>query len=328
MTMAVGGLVEDPAISYSLVETGGVSCVLSLPPLPSQLMLDPVVEMINDTILLCSLDYDLYRAGSESSAECWTLQLARRPRVWVPAEPPPRTLFLPTFTSHESKIYMFGGSQVSQRLHQQLVITIIDQELLPPDQFSLMSGTRTVQVYDVTTNSWSLPPSQLPAPLFEGCAVSTHLGIVIIGDFEAGQPNAYISRGDQWNKLPVSNYAHTNPGCSMVTIRNQTGILVISGVWAELLRLEDEKWIILPQPKIKRFRELKPTVGTSLGQIVVVGGVDRDTGEVSNVIEVWDEEAGDWSLSGGVINNRRTRQTEISVPVRYMDSCDILTEKI
>ena len=202
------------------------------------------------------------------------------------------------------------------------------QELLPADQFSQMTGSRTVQVFDARTRSWSLHPSLLPAPLFEGCAVTTQRGIVIIGDFEAGQPNAYISREDQWHRLPVSNYAHTNPACSVVTINNQTGVLVISGLYAELLRLEDEKWIVLPQPKIRRFKELKPTVGTSLGEVVVVGGVDRDTGEVSNVIEVWDDEAEDWVLSESVMDNRRTRQTDISVPVRYMDRCDILTEKI
>lgn len=189
----------------------------------------------------------------------------------------------------------------------------------------MMSGTRTVQVYDAETNSWSVSPVQLPAPLFEGCAVSTTFGIVVIGDFEAGRPNAYILREGEWNHLPVSNYAHTNPGCSLVTINNHTGILVISGIWAEFLRLEDKEWIILPQPKIRRFSDLKPTVGTSLGRIVVVGGVDRDTGEVSDVIEVWDEEAADWRLSGRVMDSRRTRQTEIAVPVRYLDSCDLLT---
>ena len=112
MTMAVGGLVEDLALSYSLVETGTVSCVLNLPPLPSGVVLDPLVEMINDTILLCSIDYDSYRGGGEPSTQCWTVKLSRRPRVWVPAQSPLKTLFLPTFTSHQSKVYMFGGSEV------------------------------------------------------------------------------------------------------------------------------------------------------------------------------------------------------------------------
>ena len=314
MTVAVGGLLENPENSYSLVEVEtDTQCVLSLPPLPQRLMLDPLVCLVAETILLCSSDYDTYRANHHRHTQCWRLNLTRRPRVWVSVQSPLISLFLPTFTSHGSKIYMLGGSE----------------DLLAGSEMSLMSGTRTVQTYDMRTNTWDLPTAQLPAPLFEGCAVSTSQGIVIIGDFEAGLPNAYISQqgeaeGEaQWRPLPVSNYAHTNPGCSVVTITNITGVLVISGLRAELLRLEDNKWIKLPQLKIRRFSELRPTVGTSLGRVVVVGGVDRDTGQVSDVIEVWDEEERDWVVSRQVMDNRRTRQTELAVPVRYMDSCNL-----
>ena len=311
VTVAVGGLLENPAVSYSLVETDtDTQCVLSLPPLPQRLMLDPLVSLVNETILLCSADYDSYRAKHHKLTQCWRLNLSRRPRVWVSVQSPLRSLFLSTLTSHGSKVYMLGGSE----------------ELLAGSEMSLMSGTRTVQTYDIVTNTWDLPPAQLPAPLFEGCAVSTSRGIVLIGDFEAGLPNAYISQGegeDQWRPLPVSNFAHTNPGCSVVTITNVTGVLVISGLRAELLRLEDNKWIKLPQLKIRRFSDLRPTVGTSLGRVVVVGGVDRDTGQVSDVIEVWDEEEQDWVVSRQVMDNRRTRQTELAVPVRYMDSCNL-----
>ena len=310
VTVAVGGLLENPAVSYSLVEVEpDTECVLSLPPLPQRLMLDPLVSLIKETILLCSADYESYRARQHKLTQCWRLNLSRRPRVWVSVRSPLRSLFLPTFTSHGSKIFMMGGSE----------------ELLAGSEMSLMSGTRTVQTYDPLTNTWHLPPAQLPAPLFEGCAVSTSRGIVVIGDFEAGLPNAYISQGSeaQWRPLPVSNYAHTNPACSVVTINNITGVLVVSGLRAELLQLEDSKWINLPQLKIRRFSELRPTVGTSLGRVVVVGGVDRDTGQVSDVIEVWDEKERDWVVSHQVMDNRRTRQTELAVPVRYMDSCNV-----
>ena len=314
MTVAVGGLLENPALSYSLVEAEpDTECVLSLPPLPQRLMLDPLVSLVNETILLCSADYESYRANNNHKhTQCWRLNLGRRPRVWVSVQSPLRSLFLPTFTSHGSKIFMLGGSE----------------ELLAGSEMSLMSGTKTVQTYDVLTNTWHLPPAQLPAPLFEGCAVSTSQGLVVIGDFEAGLPNAYISQeGEaQWRSLPVSNFAHTNPACSLVTINNLTGVLVISGLRAELLRLEDNIWIKLPQLKIRRFSELRPTVGTSLGRVVVVGGVDRDTGQVSDVIEVWDEEARDWVVSRQVMDNRRTRQTELLLPVRYFDSCVIKEE--
>ena len=57
--MAVGGLLENPALSYSLVEAEpDTECVLSLPPLPQRLMLDPLVSLVNETILLCSADYE------------------------------------------------------------------------------------------------------------------------------------------------------------------------------------------------------------------------------------------------------------------------------
>ena len=110
VTVLVGGLVEEPHTDYSLVETEETDCVLSLPALPSHLMLEPVVGRVNDTLLLCSTDYHMY------TTHCWTLRLARRPRVWLPVASPVQSLFLPTFTSHESQIYMFGGSEVRDML--------------------------------------------------------------------------------------------------------------------------------------------------------------------------------------------------------------------
>ena len=130
VTVAVGGLLEDPAVSYSLVEVEPhTQCVLSLPPLPQRLMLDPLVSLIQETILLCSADYESYRASHHKLTQCWRLNLSRRPRVWVSVRSPLRSLFLPTFTSHGSKIFMMGGSE----------------ELLARSEMSLMSGTRTVQ---------------------------------------------------------------------------------------------------------------------------------------------------------------------------------------
>ena len=116
VTVLVGGLVEEPHTDYSLVETEETDCVLSLPALPSHLMLEPVVGRVNDTLLLCSTDYHLYTTISQVNTQCWTLRLARRPRVWLPVASPVQSLFLPTFTSHESQIYMFGGSEVRDML--------------------------------------------------------------------------------------------------------------------------------------------------------------------------------------------------------------------
>ena len=72
VTVAVGGLLENPATAYSLVEVDtDTQCVLSLPPLPQVLMLDPLVSLINSTILLCSADYDSYRATNTKKSLSW-----------------------------------------------------------------------------------------------------------------------------------------------------------------------------------------------------------------------------------------------------------------
>ena len=52
------------------------------------------------------------------------------------------------------------------------------------------------------------------------------------------------------------------------------------------------------------------------------GEVREVTAEVAK--KAWDEDAGDWVVSHHVIDNRRTRQTEIALPIRYMDRCKLL----
>ena len=71
VTVLVGGLVEEPHTDYSLVETEETDCVLSLPALPSQLVLEPVVGRVNDTLLLCSTDYHGSRPGPCPAAPAW-----------------------------------------------------------------------------------------------------------------------------------------------------------------------------------------------------------------------------------------------------------------
>ena len=69
--------------------------------------------------------------------------------------------------------------------------------------------------------TWEYGPD-LPAPLYEGCAVGTHLGLVVIGEFEdqAGT-NSYILKDTVWSALPKSNYEHVNPGCGLGRIGNR-----------------------------------------------------------------------------------------------------------
>ena len=152
--------------------------------------------------------------------------------------------------------------------------------------------------------------------------MGTAVGVLVVGDFEAGLPNAYLLSGSTWAPLPLSNYAHTSPGCALVTVRNRTGVLVISGSFVEIFYLSERQWVKLPSPAVKRQRDIKPTVGMSRGgQVVIAGGFDLERGEVSDVIEVLEEEEGRWTISDNRLAGKRLRQADIVLPVKYAHNC-------
>ena len=187
-----------------------------------------------------------------------------------------------------------------------------------------MSGTDTVQEYWPDSDSWSVSNIALPAPLFEGCAVSTKAGLVVIGDFEAGQHNGYILvAGQSWQPLPLTLFHHSAPACAAVRLAGQPGVLVLSGQRVEFLQLAARRWEALPGPVVRRSREVRPSLGVSLGRVVLAGGLDLDTGEPSSALEVWDEAGQEWGVDSS-LPGARLRQTDISLPLQFLDNCDII----
>ena len=96
---------------------------------------------------------------------------------------------------------------------------------------------------------------------------------------------------------------------------------MISGSFVEFFSLWDNKWIKLPKTKVKRKRDIRPTVGMSHGQIVISGGFDMDSGEVSDIIEVWDGEEGTWRVASKRVKGNRIRQADVSLPEQYAYNC-------
>ena len=300
VTVMVGGSTEDSDDSYSLVDPSH-SCSISLDPLPVHNMWDPIVAVVQDQMVACYIDYEHYITWGTKKSLCWQLRVDTRSR-WTPVPSPPQGMFLTTSAVVGEKLLVIGGS------------------LQYTYDIKNMSGTTLVQEYDIRSRTWA-EGTRLPAPLFEGCAVETLLGVIVIGDFEAGNPNAYILDRSKWKPLPLSNYAHTNPGCALVTINRKSGVLVISGSFVEFFSLWDNKWIKLPGTKVKRKRDIRPTVGMSHGQIVITGGFDMDSGEVSDIIEVWDGEEWMWRVASKRVKGNRIRQGDVSLPKQYAYNC-------
>lgn len=195
------------------------------------------------------------------------------------------------------------------------------RELLPQHHFHLMSGSKSVQKFNVATRTWS-KGVDLPAPLFEGCAVSTPLGLVVIGDFEEGEPNGYIlADNGVWSPLALTHFTHTNPACSMTS--NNQGIILVTGNYVEMLSLSSLQWSVLPKPNIDRSPEVRPTLGVSFGALLLTGGLDLGSGELSDVIETWDDHLMEWRLSSIKVKNPTIRHSSVAVSIHLMDYCDI-----
>ena len=271
-------------------------------------MVDPVVGIVQDKLLVCYIDHDCFRQFLDNKTKCWMINLSKRKRrLWKQVSPPQQSMFLPTSVSFNSEIWIIGGSH----------------RLLPPELYNEMSGTNIIQKFNVDTLTWSRGPD-LPAPLFEGCAVATGSGLVVIGWFETGDTNTYIyDRSKSWRPLSHSHYSHTSPGCTLATVNSVTGVMVITGNQVEMLDLDNNVWVKLPQPNIDRASERRPTVGISFGRLMIAGGVDMSNVDVSDVIEEWDDIAHQWVLTSTRVKNPTLRQGQVAIPIKFMDFCDI-----
>ena len=274
----------------------------------SSYMLEPVVGIVNDKLLVCYIDHDCYRQFLDNRTKCWMLNLSKRKRrLWKQVPTPHHSMFLPSSASYNSEVWMIGGSP----------------RLLPPELYNDMSGTKIIQKFNVDTLTWSRGPD-LPAPLFEGCSVATESGLVVIGWFETGDTNTYIyDKSKRWRPLPKSHYSHTSPGCTLATVNNVTGVLIITGNDVEILDLDNRLWTKLPSPKIDRAPERRPTVGVSFGRLIIAGGVDMRNVDVSDVIEMWDDNTHQWVVTSTRVKNPTLRQGQVAMPIKFMDFCDI-----
>ena len=88
--------------------------------------------------------------------------------------------------------------------------------------------------------------------------------------------------------------------------------------------MADKQWYILPEPNINRAPEVKPTLGVSFGKLLLSGGVDLASGDISDVIEEWDNNKQEWRLSSVRVGLPAIRHGNVMIPVRFMDYCDIL----
>ena len=181
-----------------------------------------------------------------------------------------------------------------------------------------MNGTRHVQEYDVVTGGWS-SGVPLPFPLFEGCAVNTESGIVVLGDFEGGPFTAYILVDEEWHPLPPSTFYHANPACAQVTLHRENVLIALSGQNIKYFSFLQNKWIKMKPPDVKRSKNKPPTVGMSFGSIVISGGVENL--EVSDKMEIWEESAGVWKTVEERKNLGRKDQTGVSMASNYL-LCD------
>ena len=171
------------------------------------------------------------------------------------------------------------------------------------------------------TGGWS-SGVPLPFPLFEGCAVNTDSGIVVLGDFEGGPFNAYILVDEQWHPLPPSTFYHANPACAHVTVSSENVLIALSGQNIEYFSFVQNKWIKMKPPDVKRSKNKPPTIGMSFGSLVISGGVDEENLEVSDKIEIWNESTSAWKTVQERKNSGRKDQTGVYMTSNHL-LCDL-----
>ena len=290
----VGGWPQEVTpSSYSLV---GDSCSPSLPPLPRPHMWDPLVELVQSTLLTCYIDYDTVaepRFRSKEGMLCWGLRLPAK-EAWKPIISPKKTRFLAASASLGDRLLLLGGSKS-----------------MGPG-LARVRSSRLVQQYSLTSRRWS-KARPLPHPVHSACAATLPHGVLLVGDFSSGPANAYLlgSTG-QWSALPRSLHQHTAPACGRATLGGQQVVVVVSGGAVEYYSGQARAWRVLPAPEVVRIGP-RPSVGWSRGRLVVVGGLDREMGEVSVEVEAWLEEEGRWQVEGEV-EVARSRQGQVELP--------------
>ena len=281
---------EEVKSSYSVVSPGG--CRPHLPPLPRGDMWDPVAAAVGGALLVCNMDYTAYMsAARRKDYRCWALHTKAAPLAWTPFPAPPKRLFLAASTAWRGRLAVVGGSETH---HTDL---------------AALRGTRHLQLYSPARRQWSRGPA-LPAPLFEGCAAATRLGLLVLGEFDSGDTNLYLLARGVWRGMPASRHPHVRPGCTVTTVGQEDGLIAVSGSVVELFSLARQEWRELPRLAVARAAHARVSVGHSAGRLVVAGGWDMYTMEPATAVEVWRGEG--WQVEGQVVG--RTRQAEVHLP--------------
>ena len=289
-------------ISYSVVSPVK-KCILDIPALPQRMTYKPLAQYFSDHLMACYMDYWVYRQHLSKDYQCWTFNLDNPSTQSKSVHPPPEKLWYSTSVAKDNKFIIIGGSANYS------------------DYMGEMNGTDLVQEYDITTGIWSFGVP-LPFPLFEGCAVNTDSGIVVLGDFEGGAFNAYTLVDNMWHPLPRSIYYHTSPACAQVSVKNENVLIALSGQNLEYFSFVENKWIKMKPPGVIRSKYKTPTVGMSFGNLVISGGVDMENIEVSDKIESWDETVSAWNTVPERKYSGRNDHSDISLPSSYL-SCEI-----
>lgn len=288
---------EEVKSSYSVVSPGG--CRPLLPPLPRQDMWDPVAATVGGALLVCNMDYTAYMSAARTKDyRCWALDTkAAAPLAWTPFVAPPKRLFLAASTAWRGRLAVVGGSEA----HHGDLLTL--------------RGTRHIQLYSPAKGRWSRGPA-LPTPLFEGCAVASRLGLLVLGEFDSGAANLYLLARGVWRAMPASRHPHVRPGCTVTTVSQEEGLLAVSGSNVELFSLARREWRELPRLATARGAQARVSVGHSAGRLVVAGGWDMYTMEPATAVEVWRGKA--WHVEGAVVG--RTRHAEVHLPASLCHS--------
>ena len=309
VTVMVGGWPESfseeelriDSLSYSVVSPVK-TCILDIPPLPKEMMWKPQAQFVSGHLVVCYMDYEVYIKHQSKDYQCWSIDLDQHTKQWTSVQPPSHALWYSVSVARDNKFIIIGGSREVN------------------EDMAEMSGTTLVQEYDVATGVWTMGPA-LPFPLFEGCAVNTERGIVVLGDFEGGAYNSYILEDGVWSPLPLSIYAHTKPACEEVLLKNEKVLMALSGENIEYFSFKENKWIKMhPPPNVARSKDSTSTVGMSFGKLVISGGFDMEIGEVSDKIEIWDESSSIWKTSSERKYSGRNNHAAISLPSSYL-SC-------
>ena len=293
----VGGWPDSAdSSSYSPVSSGP-PCQPRLPPLPRPYMWDLMAEVVQGLLITCNMDYNKYQADGTKDFACWSIDPEASLAAWTPLPPPPLLLFLSTSATWNDKMVVVGGSR---QLHQDL---------------DRLKGTKHLQVYHPKERSWIHGPA-LPGRLLEGCAVTTkELGLLVLGNFRGSKANFYQLPGldSAWHELPSSHYRHQRPGCAVVDLEGEHGLLVVTGGLAEFFSIKKKSWRELPPLVNQLSPNCRVSVGMSSGRVVVAGGWDVQDQEKARAVEAWKEGEG-WEVLDHQLEVGRTRHTEVELP--------------